>query len=658
MKMSLPGQGLYEIGGAHGGGAGFEVAPAGAGAIYPPGYGTTEQDCDVNAGARLALRDWGDDAMRQASLITALLLAICAAGAHATDSYDPATRSLTMPSVVVGNTTFSAVVVVAGAMVSGPVGAAPNQHGDSFDPATGQLSLAAVTVDAKTFYNTVITVEAVQSIGNVVDADIYDGAELIVPSVQVIGGAVYHNVALTLGGLTSIAGGLPRNVQDVYDPSSQQLTIAAVQFGTRVYTNAVVSVGTVVSVGGAALAETILQTMVYSLGSGPMAALIQGADGNFYGTTSIGGAGNSGTVFKVTPVGTMTVLYNFGIYGSGDAQQPHASLLQGSDGNLYGTTLYGGAYNNGAVFRITPNGAESVLHSFSGGYSEVGHGLAGSNDGATPWAALIEGRRGDFYGVTGNGGIYNAGTVFKITSSGEETQLYSFSGGSSGIAGSTDGVGALGTLFLGSDGNFYGTTLLGGAYNGGTVYRVTADGVETVIHSFSGGGALAGSPDGAAPFSSLVEGKDGSFYGTTSAGGTYNAGTVFKITGAGVETVLYSFTGGLEGLSGSKDGAYPTSGLIIASDGNLYGTTYNGGAYDVGSVYKLTPAGAETVLYSFTGLSTAVPGGLGINIADGTNPWAGLLEGRDGNLYGTTQGGGSESSNGTVFRLSDAVSSP
>jgi uncharacterized repeat protein (TIGR03803 family) len=600
----------------------------------------------------------GDDVMRQSPLITALLLAICAAGAHATDSYDPATKLLIMPSVVVGNATFSEVTVIAGAMVSGPAGTAPNQHSDSYDPATGRLSLAAVTVDTKTFHNTVITVGHVESMGTVTGADTYDGAELIVPSVQVQGGPVYHNVALTLGGITSVAGGLPRNVQDIYDPSRHQLTIAAVQFGTRVYTNAVVAMGEVVSVGGGALAEFVLQSMVYSQGSGPLAALIQGADGNFYGTRSVGGAGNSGTVFKVNPAGNMTMLYAFGAYGSGDAQQPHASLVQGSDGNLYGTTLYGGAYNNGAVFRITPSGAESVLHSFSGGYSEVGHGLAGSTDGASPSAALIEGPRGEFYGVTGYGGIYNAGTVFTITAAGEESQLYSFTGGPSGIAGSTDGVGSAGALILGGDGSFYGTNLYGGAYNQGTVFRVTTSGVETVLHSFSGGGALAGSSDGAAPFSNLVEGKDGSVYGTTSAGGIYNAGTVFKITGSGVETVIYSFTGGPGGLSASKDGASPTSGLTIASDGNYDGTTYNGGAYDVGSVYRITPGGAESVLYSFTGLSTAVPGGLGVNAADGVYPSAGLLEGRDGNFYGTTQGGGSESSNGTVFRLTNVIADP
>lgn len=596
--------------------------------------------------------------MRQSSLITALLLAICAAGAHATDSYDPATKLVTMPSVVVGNATFSEVAVIAGAMVSGPAGTAPNQHSDSYDPATGQLSLAAVTVDRRTVYNTVITAGLVESIGTVTGADTYDGAELIVPSVQVQGGPVYHNVALTLGGIESVAGGLPGNVQDVYDPSHHQLTIAAVQFGPRVYTNAVVAIADVVSVGGGALAECVLQSMVYSQGSGPLAALIQGADGNFYGTTSVGGAGNSGTVFKVNPAGIMTVLYEFGAYGSGDAQQPHASLVQGSDGNLYGTTLYGGAYNNGAVFRITPGGAESVLHSFSGGYSEVGHGLAGSTDGASPSAALVEGRRGEFFGVTSYGGSYNAGTVFKITTAGKETQLYSFAGGPSGIAGSTDGVGPSGALILGRDGSFYGTNWYGGAYNQGTVFRLTASGVETVIHAFSGGGALAGSSDGAAPFSNLVEGGDGSFYGTTSAGGIYNAGTVFKITGSGVETVIYSFTGGPGGLSGSKDSASPTSGLTIAGDGNFYGTTYHGGAYDVGSVYRISPDGAESVLYSFTGLSTAVPGGLGINAWDGIYPSAGLLEGRDGNFYGTTYGGGSEASNGTVFRLTNAIADP
>jgi uncharacterized repeat protein (TIGR03803 family) len=354
-----------------------------------------------------------------------------------------------------------------------------------------------------------------------------------------------------------------------------------------------------------------------SEGSGAQAALIERSDGNFYGATVEGGANGFGTVFRITPAGLETVLHSFA--GGSDGSGPQAGPIEGSDGNFYGTTAEGGANGFGTVFRITSAGVETALHSFAGG-----------SDGSGPHAGLIEGSDGNFYGTTSAGGADNWGTVFRITPGGVETVLHSFAGGS-------DGSQPLAGLIEGSDRNFYGTTSAGGADNWGTVFRITPDGVESVLHSFGSGSGV----DGVNPYAGLIEGSDGNFYGTTKLGGMHNLGTgqnrgtVFRITPAGVETVLYSFAGG-------SDGSQPLAGLIEGSDGNFYGTTSAGGANNSGTVFRITPTGVETVLHSF---------GSG---GDGSNPYAGLLVGSNGNLYGTTRSGGSGGclgGCGTVFEL-------
>jgi uncharacterized repeat protein (TIGR03803 family) len=376
-------------------------------------------------------------------------------------------------------------------------------------------------------------------------------------------------------------------------------------YGTT-YTGGTSEGGTVFKITPAG-EETVLHSFAGGAtdGSYPSAGLIQGSDGNFYGTTSGGGPTGNGTVFKVTPSGVATIFTFSGNDGSG----PFGALVQGSDGNFYGTTSSGGPTGNGTVFKITPAGVMTMLHSFTGG----------ATDGSSSNASLIQGADGNFYGTTGGGGANGNGTVFKITPAGVETVLYSFTGG-------TDGRLPTSALIQGSDGNFYGTTEGLAPGDHGTVYRVTPAGVETVLHAFAGGA------DGDGPAAALIQGSDGNFYGTTYNGGTNNLGTVFKITLAGVETILHSFAGD------STDGNYPSASLIQGSDGNFYGTNYSGGASNSGTLFKITPTGTETVFYSFN------------SGPEGQSP-VGLIQGSDGNFYGTTSSGGT-SGNGTVFKIS------
>lgn len=362
---------------------------------------------------------------------------------------------------------------------------------------------------------------------------------------------------------------------------------------------------------GTTLIETTLHSFTggTSDGGSPEANLIQGSDGNFYGMTPRFGTYNKGTVFKITPDGVETILHSFAD-GPSDGAYPYGSLIQGSDGNFYGTTYNGGSGGTGTVFKITTDGTETVLYSFGG-----------ANDGLGPYGSLIQATDGNFYGVTAGGGNqgYN-GTVFKITPSGTETVLYAFTGTPN------DGVNPQSSLIQGSDGNLYGITCNGGSQNFGTVFKITMAGVETVLHSFGDA-----PNDGACPIGKLTQGSDGNFYGVTEGDGSQGFGTVFKITPSGMETVLYSFTGT------PSDGAFPKSSLFQGSDGNLYGTTDSGGTYTVGTMFRVTKNGTETVLHFFNGTSTAYP--------------RGLIQGRDGNFYGMTNSGGSQG-DGTVFKLS------
>jgi uncharacterized repeat protein (TIGR03803 family) len=359
---------------------------------------------------------------------------------------------------------------------------------------------------------------------------------------------------------------------------------------------------------------TILYSFPYQFfGSG---GLVQDSGGYLYGTTSYGGDTNLndgegyGFVFQMSTNGVLNTLYSF--TNGNDGEYPEAGLVQGSDGNFYGTTEDGGTSGLGSVFQVTTNGVLTSLYSFPGGY-----------DGSYPQAVLAQGNGGNFYGTTSGllpgYGPYGNGSVFKISADGAYTNLYSFTGGN-------DGENPTAGLLQGSDGNFYGTTEAGGSTNdAGTVFKISTNGLETVLYSFSGG------IDGAVP-NGLVQGGDGNFYGTTEGGGTNDAGTVFKFSTNGALTSLYSFTG-------TTDGAIPYAGLAQGSDGSFYGTTWQGGINNWGTVFKISPAGALTTLYSFS------------DDNDGANPYAGLVQGSDGNFYGTTEGGGTNYA-GTVFKIS------
>jgi len=400
----------------------------------------------------------------------------------------------------------------------------------------------------------------------------------------------------------------------------------------------------------------------------PSAPLVQGSDGNFYGTTSEGGTGNScssgggcGTVFKMSPSGALTTIYSFCSQPNcADGHLSFSELAQGADGNFYGTTAWGGRYGGlcstlgcGTVFKITPSGTLTTLYTFCSQQN--------CTDGAVPHGGLVQGTDGNLYGTTGAGGVSDicvyeggCGTVFKITPNGTLTTLYSFNG--------DDGTAPYGRLVLGTDGNYYGITNVGGANdkceyeNGcGTVFKITPSGTLTTLYSFC---SQLNCTDGYEPVNGLAQGADGNFYGTTPHGGTYpsqcgdGCGTVFKITGSGTLTTLYSFCS----QPNCTDGNSPYGALLQATDGGLYGTALYGGIYSgpcnyfgCGTVFKITPNGTLTTLYTFC----AQP-----NCADGAAPLGRLVQGTDRNLYGTTGDGGHYDDNycysgcGTVFSLS------
>jgi uncharacterized repeat protein (TIGR03803 family) len=390
----------------------------------------------------------------------------------------------------------------------------------------------------------------------------------------------------------------------------------------------VVTLGLGTAVTLAAQVQAYRGRLLYSFtgttdGEGPEASLVRDPAGNLYGATSLGGdpsctnwqGSTCGVVFRVTEAGKGAVLYSF--TGTPDGASPLAGVVRDGAGNLYGTTWAGGVSGGcGALYEVS-KGNETVLYSFNG------------TDGCQPVAGLIRDKAGNLYGTTNDGGPSGFGTVFKLDSSGNETVLHFFSG-------PPDGVAPLAGLVMDDGGNLYGTTWSGGT-GYGTVFEVDAGGTEKVLYSF------AGEADGGYPYGSLVRDSKGTLYGTTEYGGPDNGtceggdypagcGTVFKVDATGKESVIYSF-------NGTPDGFYPLGGLLRDAQGRLYGTTFGGGDFAVGTVFVVTRTGREKLLHSFRG-----------GAKDGASPYAGLIQDAKGSFYGTTYAGGSSNA-GTVFKI-------
>ena len=368
-------------------------------------------------------------------------------------------------------------------------------------------------------------------------------------------------------------------------------------------------------------------------GEYPNLGLVQATDDNFYGTTSSGGKSNQGTVFKITPQGALTTLHSFCPQAPcSGGSQPAAGLVQATNGYLYGTTYTSsGGSEGGTVFKITLGGKLTTLYTFcsQGSYPYC-------PDGTFPQAALVQATNGDLYGTTLGGGSDNCtngcGTVFKITPSGTLTTLYSFCSQS----GCTDGASPYAGLVQATNGDLYGTTFNGGTKNSGTVFKITPSGTLTTLHSFCSQEGPDGCMDGFFPWTVLVQATNGYLYGTTVAGGgSENAGTIFKITPSGKLTTLYSFCS----LSGGCPYAGAAGlGLVQATDGNLYGTDSGNAEAQNGTVYEMTPSGTLTTVYGFPDSGIAGP----------------LVQATNGDFYGTGCCGG-QHPEGVVGSLSTGL---
>jgi uncharacterized repeat protein (TIGR03803 family) len=389
---------------------------------------------------------------------------------------------------------------------------------------------------------------------------------------------------------------------------------------------------------------TTLFSFDYTDGSDPVGELVQAANGNLYGTTLFGGpneceGGGCGTIFNVTTSGTLTTLHSF---NGTDGQFPESAMVQDTDGEFYGTTLGGGLYSLdcyngqgcGTVFTISAGGTLVTLYEFCA--------LRNCPDGAYPGTGLVKGIDGNFYGTTGGGGTRNVGTVFQITPSGTLTTLHRFD--------VTDGSNP-NALVQGADGNFYGTTFYGGANHGGTVFEISPTGVLTSLYSFCSQIIKGICTDGAGPVAGLTLGSDGNFYGTTEFGGANGAGygTVFSITPSGTLTSLYSFCHEIQ-REACTGGAYPQAALVLATDGNFYGTTTTRttGNSGTGTIFTVTPGGTLTTLYDFSSQTAC-----GKNCMAG----GGVIQDTNGNFYGATEQGGNSSGPcgdgcGTIYSLS------
>lgn len=374
---------------------------------------------------------------------------------------------------------------------------------------------------------------------------------------------------------------------------------------------------------------TTLATFGGTNGEAPWnAPLVQGTDGNFYGTTLLGGTGSDasictscGTVFKVTPAGVLTTLWNFcSQTNCSDGARPATGLVLGANGNIYGTTTMGGTFSGSTMFEVTPAGVFSTVYQFC---SLPNCADAPSSAGLT---------------LAPNGNFYGAGTtVFEITPAGKYTTLATFCPKQGKCP---DGSAPGGPLAVGTDGSIVGTTDTYGAHGFGTVFEVTAEGKLQNLHSFAKYDTFGAGTN----VNGVILGADGNFYGTTFGGGVGDRGTVYRVTPFG----HYATISNLDAAQGDE----AESALVQGTDGNFYGTTYMGGTNIFGNIFQTTPSGTSTSVYGFCN---------GPGCPDGENPIAGLVQGTDGSFYGATTAGGNQSDCaggcGTLYTLSMGLGS-
>ncbi len=381
----------------------------------------------------------------------------------------------------------------------------------------------------------------------------------------------------------------------------------------------------ILMVGGAsARAQTfsLLDSFDVTNGSESIASLVQATDGNFYGTTVDGGSNAQGTIFRVTPSGRLTNIYNFcALSACADGAQSYAALVLGPDNELYGTTTTGGASNFGTIFKISLDGTLTTLHSFA------------QRDGAFPQGGIVLGSDGNFYGTTLQGGSDSLGVIFRITPDGSLTVLHNFTGRS------LDGGTPFSAPMQASDGNFYGVTWVGGV-GVGIIYRMSPSGTFGVFHTFC---QLGSCSDGAFPLGGITQGANGNLYGTTTSADDFNQGTIYQITLGGAFTTLYTFCQRI----GCTDGTDPLSRMELGTNGELYGSTETGGSSicdgGCGTLFAMTPAGSVTTLYQFCTVSGCPDGYLP---QDQT-----VIQGTNGSFYGSVPLGGTSNA-GTAFKLS------